>query len=89
MDLATALTNINWLSVLAATLSAFLLGGVWYGPLFGKLWMTEFNFTEEDLKQRNAAKTFGLAILLAFIAAWVLEMFIGHEANVVFGAMAG
>ena len=25
--------GINWLAVLAAALSAFLLGGLWYGPL--------------------------------------------------------
>jgi hypothetical protein len=26
--------DINWLAVLAAAVSAFVLGGIWYGPLF-------------------------------------------------------
>ena len=89
MDLATSFSSINWLSVLVAAISAFLIGGIWYGPLFGRAWMTEFNFTEDDLKQRSVPKTFGLSLLLAFIAALNLEMFIGVEAGVVFGTMAG
>lgn len=89
MDLATALQNINWLSVLIAAISTFLIGGIWYGPLFGRAWMTAFGYTEEDLKKRSVSKTFGLSLLLALIAALILEMFIGPEANMVFGAMAG
>lgn len=33
-----SLEDINWLAVLAATASAFALGGSWYGPLFRRLW---------------------------------------------------
>lgn len=89
MDVGTAFTNINWLSIIAAGVSAFLIGGVWYGPLFGRAWMKEFGFTEEDLKQRNIPKTFGLSLLLALFAAINLDMFIGAEASLSFGAMAG
>ena len=31
--------DVNWLAVLAAAISAFLLGGLWYSPaLFQKTW---------------------------------------------------
>ena len=33
-----SLEDINWLVVLAATASALVPGGIWYGPLFGRLW---------------------------------------------------
>ncbi len=89
MDLATALGNINWLSVIVAAISSFLIGGIWYGPLFSNAWMKEFGFSEQDLKERNIPKTFGLSLLLAFIAALILELFIGAEADMVFGMMAG
>ncbi len=89
MDLASAMENINWLSVIVAAVSSFILGGVWYGLLFGKAWMTEFGFTEEELKKRSVPKTFGGSLLLAFIAALILELFIGAEADLVFGTMAG
>ncbi len=89
MDLVTVFENINWLSVIVAAISSFLVGGIWYGPIFGKGWMTEFGFTEENLKKRNMPKIFGLSLLLSFIAALVLELFIGAEADLMFGAMAG
>ena len=89
MDLVTTFENINWLSVIVAAISSFFIGGIWYGPIFGKSWMTEFGFTEEDLKKRSIPKTFGLSLLLAFIAALILELFIGAEADMVFGMMAG
>lgn len=89
MDLVTAFGNINWLSVIVAAISSFLIGGIWYGPIFGKSWMTEFGFTEEYLEQRSMPKVFGLSLLLSFVAAMVLELFIGVNADVVFGATAG
>lgn len=89
MELANALNNIHWFSVVTAAVSSFLVGGIWYGPLFGKTWMAAFGFTQEDLKKRNVPKTFGLSLLLAFIAALTLDMFIGVQAGLIFGAMAG
>lgn len=85
MDIATAFGSMNWLAVLVAAVSSFVIGGLWYGPLFGRAWMQAFGFTEEDLKQRSVPKTFGLSLLLAFVAALILEMFIGPEADLVFG----
>ena len=32
---------INYVSVLAAAVAAFVIGWLWYGPLFGKAWMRE------------------------------------------------
>ena len=89
MDLTTAFMNINWWSVLVAALSSFLLGGLWYGPLFGKAWMKAFNFSENDLKTRNMARTFGFSLVLAFFAALILDMFIGHESDMITGLLAG
>jgi len=89
MDMAVAFSNINWLSVVAAAVSSFLVGGLWYGPLFGKAWMDAFGFSEEELAGRNMAMVFGGALGLALIASINLEMFIGAEADLAFGATAG
>ena len=70
--------TINWLAVLAATASAFVLGGLWYGPIFGKAWMAEMGFTEEELKEANMAKIYGTAFVLEFIIALQLAYFLGH-----------
>ena len=89
MDLATAFGNLNWLSIILAAVSSFVVGGIWYGPLFGRAWMNAFNFTEEDLKKRNIPFTFGMSLFLALIAAINLDMFIGPQATIGFGANAG
>jgi MFS family permease len=89
MDLSTTFENINWLSVIVAALSSFALGAIWYGPFFGKAWMKVNGFKEEDLKGQNFIRIYGLAFLLMLIASLVLEMFIGNDADLVFGIMAG
>ncbi len=89
MDLGTAFSNINWLSVVVAAIASFMIGGIWYGPLFGRAWMAEFGFTEQSLEQRNIAMVFGTSLLLALIAATILEMFIGVEATLISGTAAG
>ena len=60
-----SLPEISWLATLVATLLAFALGALWYGPLFGKAWMAEQGFVEEDLmRDFNPAKTYGTTALL-------------------------
>ena len=64
----------NWIAVIVAALAAFAVGGIWYGPLFGKAWMAEVGFTEEDAKDSNMALLFGGTIALNLISA----VFLGH-----------
>ena len=80
---------LNWLAVVLATASAFVLGGLWYGPLFGKQWMAEYGFNEDELAKGHPGKIFGAAILLTFIAATVLALIIGHDTNLHYGALWG
>ena len=52
--------EINFLAVLVAALSSFVVGFVWYNPkVFGTIWMNEIGMTEEKAKQGNMAKIFG------------------------------
>ncbi len=89
MDISTAFQTINWFTIFIATISAFIIGGVWYGPLFGRSWMKEMGLSEEDLGKRNMAKVFGFSILLTFIAVLNLALYLGPEADLLFGTMAG
>ncbi len=51
---------INHFAVITAAVSMFVLGGLWYGPLFGKQWMSANGFSEDDLKNGNPGKQYGL-----------------------------
>ncbi len=90
MDLST----INHLAVFAAALSAFVVGGLWYGPLFGKAWMRETGLTEETLAKANQAKIYGLAFLWTLVMSYNLAMMLNdpsiglHEA-LMYGSLTG
>lgn len=82
--------SINWLAIIAAALSTFLIGGLWYSPaLFGTAWMKENGFTEATLKSSNMVKIFGATFVLGLIAAINLAMFLGPDTNVGLGAFYG
>src|ERR1022692_4193433 len=62
--------HINWLAVLAAAVSTFVLGGLWYSKaLFGRAWMSVNNLSEADLAKSNMIKIFGLSLIFAVIMA--------------------
>jgi len=90
MDMGSAFQSLNWLAVIAATLSAFILGGIWYSPLmFAAQWMKAAGITEEMVKQSNPAKTFGGAFVFTLITAINLGMFLGPESDLAMGIAAG
>ena len=65
--------NINWLALVVASLSTLVVGFVWYHPkVFGTIWMKEIGMTEEKAKNSNMALTFGLSVVLAFLAAFFI-----------------
>jgi hypothetical protein len=70
--------EVNYLAVLAAAASAFLIGGLWYSLLFAKPWARLTGQSEAVLKSGNPAIIFGGAFLLNLIAAYVLAMFVGR-----------
>lgn len=83
------ISQLNYLAILVAALSAFLLGSIWYAPfLFGNIWMKENNFTEEQLKT-GFARIMTTSFVLELLMAFNLAAFIGAEADVAFGVAAG
>lgn len=87
-------STINWLAIIVASLAGFVVGGIWYGPLFGKAWMKETGTTEEDIKQSNMAKTYGITWVLTLIIAVNLGFFfndpsIGASEGALYGFFTG
>ena len=75
--------------VLAAAASSFVLGGLWYGPLFGKRWQRLTGLTEQQLDAGSPARVFGISFLLAIVQAWVFAMFLGPDPSLALGLGAG
>lgn len=63
--------TINYWAVLVAALANFVLGFLWYGPVFGKQWLslTKMKVTDEDKKMmpRKSAVMFVASLLMAYV----------------------
>lgn len=71
--------GINVWAVLVAAASSFLLGGIWYGPLFKNLWCREAAVDPDPSKGRHPAQVFGGAFVLAVVAAFGFALFLGPQ----------
>lgn len=80
---------LNWWAILAATLAGFVLGGLWYGPLFGKAWAEALGRRPEDIKP--SPTPFIVSFITALITAIVLALLIGGlgVVRIVDGAILG
>jgi len=85
------LSSINYLAVLVAAFSTFLIGGLWYSPLlFGKAWMRANNFSEQEVEKFSKARMFGWSFVFSLVMAFNLAMFLaGPDTNVTWGMAAG
>ena len=82
---------VNWLAVLVAGISAFVVGGIWYSPgLFGNAWMKENSLNEDDIKRSNKGRIFGWALILALVMSTNLAMFLSDpKTDLKWGFIAG
>jgi hypothetical protein len=73
--------SVNWLAVLVAALAVFVLGGVWYQALFGKVWVRLHGYSPEKVKQMQAAKPpalfFGGMVAAYLLLAAVMAVLMG------------
>jgi len=84
------LPPINYLAVLVAALSSFVIGFLWYAPFtFGNVWMKEVGLTEEKISQTSMFKTFALTFLLSLVICFNLAAFLGNDSSLAQGMMYG
>ncbi len=88
------LTQVNYLAVLAGGFLAMFVGSLWYGPLFGKVWMKLSGFGKKDM---DKAKDMGMGKIYfaAFVGALVMSFAVANivkfaqAANLLEGIVAG
>jgi len=76
-------------ALLVAALSGFVIGGLWYGPLFIKPWMAASGMSFEKGKQQNKLLVFGTTYVLNVVFAFGLAMLIGQRHGLHAGAHTG
>ena len=70
--------DLNWLAIVAAAVSAFVLGGIWYGPLFKNAWCREAGM-DPNAQPKHPARVFGVAFVAALIAAFGFAFYLGPK----------
>ncbi len=71
--------EINYIAVLVAAVSSMVLGGLWYGPLFGKLWMRGMGWNPDDKEQvEKMKKSAGPAYAQQFVGSLVMAFVLAH-----------
>lgn len=82
------LQTLNWWAILAAAVSAFGVGGVWYSVLFGSLWKKANAFTGDP--PAAGPKTFIISFVLSLAMSFNLAMFLNDvKTTAAWGATAG
>jgi len=81
--------TLNPWAILAAAVSAFLVGGLWYSPvMFGALWKRANRFSEDP--PPASGKIFAVSLVLSLIMAFNLAMFLNDaKTTLAWGATAG
>lgn len=73
-----SLSGVNWLAVVVTAIVVFMIGGMWYAPLFGKAWVKAQGFTEEQVKEMQAKMSppifFGGMLASYFVLALVVAV---------------
>ena len=67
--------SLNWLAIIVVTVIAFVIGAVWYGPIFGKAWLVALGKTEEDIQPSPTPFiiSFGTTLLTCIVMAMLLQ----------------
>ncbi|MDH3338148.1 MAG: DUF1761 domain-containing protein [Gammaproteobacteria bacterium] len=69
--------EINYIAAVAAAVSSFLLGGLWYSPmLFLKPWNKAMG-RDENSSQGHPARVFGLSFVFALLSALAFAHILG------------
>ena len=67
--------SVNYLAVLAAAIAAMALGFLWYGPLFGKMWMKLMNIDKkkiDEAKKKGMAMNYAIMIISTLVMSYTL-----------------
>jgi hypothetical protein len=82
--------NVSLVATLVATVVGFALGALWYGPLFGRQWMTAVGLSADAIRRDvNPAATYGTTFVLGLLASYVFGLFLGPNPGVAFSVAAG
>ena len=78
--------NVNFLAIIIATIAEFVIGAIWYMPLFGTLWGKIHGFDSQskeaqDQMRKKMMPLLLVQLLITFVTTWVLAVVMGNNAQ--------
>jgi len=71
------LAPVNWLAVIAAAAASMIIGTLWYGPLFGRVWMRLRGKDPAAMDgMKFPADRFAYASVASLVTAYILAQFL-------------
>src|SRR5438067_13905612 len=73
--------TVNYWAVLASAVASLVVGGIWFGPLFGKIFMRAMGMHEMSEEKKAAMKKmmvpayikqFIASLVMFFVFAWLM-----------------
>jgi len=81
---------VSLTATVIATVLGFVLGALWYGPLFGVRWKSEIRTVAEEIgRDLRPVKIYGVTFLLGFVAAYVFGLYVGPNPGLAFSTVTG
>lgn len=86
--------HINFLAIILASIAEFIIGAIWYTPLFGKMWreihgMDKISKAEQQKMMKSMGPFLALQLLVTLVTTTVLAIFIAYQPTWNPYAMAG
>lgn len=73
--------SINIWPVLVAAIVAIVLGFLWYGPLFGKMWMQLMGIDKKkmaEMKKKPMTMNYVIMIISTLVMSYILAHFVNY-----------
>ena len=74
--------SVNYYAILVCGVSSMALGMMWYGPIFGKVWVKLMGFTQahmEAAQKKGMGPSYILSFLSSCITAFVLSGYLSYN----------
>ena len=72
---------LNYWAILVAAIASFIVGALWYGPIFGKVWQKMMGFNPKSMKtimNLTATQAMFVSFIMTLVASYVLAHFVDY-----------
>jgi hypothetical protein len=64
---------MTYVAIIVAAIVQMILGFLWYGPLFGKTWMSLMGINQQSMSREGMGKTYAWTFIGSLVTAGVLR----------------